>query len=181
MMAFRESLAAPVTAADPPSAEPPSAPSHLDAEGRARMVDVGDKAVTRREAVAEAWVRFPAAVFARVLAGDLPKGGLVETARLAGVQAAKRTAELVPLCHLLPLDAVDVEVAPDPDGAPRLRVRCTARATARTGVEMEALVGASLAALTLYDMTKALDHGIVVEGVRLVRKSGGKSGTWRAQ
>ncbi|HEX9793744.1 MAG TPA: cyclic pyranopterin monophosphate synthase MoaC [Planctomycetota bacterium] len=159
----------------------PSELSHIDAAGRARMVDVGDKAVTDRQAEAEAWVVFPAAAFAKVCAGELPKGGLAEVARLAGVQAAKRTAEWIPLCHVLPLDAVEVSVEPAPDGRAALQVRCRARAMARTGVEMEAMVGAAAAALTVYDMTKALDKGIRIEGLRLLRKSGGRSGRWEAQ
>ena len=156
-------------------------PSHLDPEGAPHMVDVGDKAVTDRQAEAEAWVVFPAAAFAKVCAGELPKGGLAEVARLAGVQAAKRTAEWIPLCHVLPLDAVEVSVEPAPDGRAALQVRCRARAMARTGVEMEAMVGAAAAALTVYDMTKALDKGIRIEGLRLLRKSGGRSGRWEAQ
>ena len=145
------------------------------------MVDVGSKPVTAREAVAEATVRFPAEAFARILEGDLPKGGLIETARLAGIQAAKRTAEWIPLCHLLPLDGVEVEVSRLDEAETALRVRCTARAQARTGVEMEAMVGASAAALVLYDMAKALSKAIRIEEVRLLRKSGGKSGEWQAQ
>ncbi len=152
--------------------------SHLDPQGRARMVDVGGKAVTRREAEAEAWVVFPAAAFARLLDGDLPKGGVVEPARLAGIQAAKRTSELIPLCHPLALDSVEIEIEAR-EAELALRVRCVARAEARTGVEMEAMVGAAGAALTVYDMTKALDKGIRIEGLRLRRKSGGKSGPWR--
>ncbi len=155
--------------------------THLDPAGRARMVDVGDKEPTLREAMAEARVVFPEAVFPRVLAGELPKGGLVEPARIAGIQAAKRTAEWIPLCHPLPLDRVDVEVTPEPAGRPELVIRCTARATARTGVEMEVLTGAAAAALTVYDMAKALSKGIRIEGLRLLRKSGGRSGPWQAQ
>lgn len=158
--------------------EQPPALSHLDARGRARMVDVGAKPVTAREAEAEALVVFPAAAFDRLLAGALPKGGLIEPARLAGIQAAKRTADLIPLCHPLALDAVEVEIDAVPERR-ALRVRCVARAQARTGVEMEAMTGAAGAALAIYDMSKALDHGIHVEGLRLLRKSGGKSGPWR--
>ena len=150
--------------------------SHIDEHGRAAMVDVGAKAVTRREAVAEARVRFPAEVYDRLAAAGFAgaKGSLVETARLAGVMAAKRTSELIPLCHPLPLSYVGVEVAPEP-ARHALAVTCTARCTGRTGVEMEALTGASVAALTLYDMAKALSHAIVVEGVRLRSKRGGTS------
>jgi len=152
--------------------------SHLDDQGRARMVDVGRKPVTLREAEAEARVVFPAGAYARLLDGDLPKGGVVEPARLAGIQAAKRTAELIPLCHPLALDRVEVEITAQ-EAERALVVRCTAQAEGRTGVEMEAMTGAAGAALTVYDMTKALDKGIRIEGLRLLRKSGGKSGPWR--
>ncbi len=145
------------------------------------MVDVGGKEAGRREAEAEALVRFPPAAFRALMEGRGPKGAVIEVARLAGIQAAKRTADLIPLCHPLALDAVDVRIAADASGAPVLRVRCTASVHARTGVEMEAMVGAAVAALTVYDMTKALDKGISLEAVRLVRKSGGKSGPWAAQ
>jgi len=144
------------------------------------MVDVGEKPETRRRAEAEARVCFPPEVFARVLSGDLPKGGVIEPARLAGVQAAKRTADWIPLCHPLPLDCVEVEIEPGSPEDGFLRVRCQARATSRTGVEMEALVGACAAALTVYDMTKALARGIHIEGIRLLSKSGGRSGDWTA-
>ncbi|TAH38497.1 MAG: cyclic pyranopterin monophosphate synthase MoaC [Planctomycetota bacterium] len=155
--------------------------THLDADQRARMVDVGSKAATVREAEAEALVLYPDDAYARILSGSLPKGGIVEPARLAGIMAAKRASEWIPLCHPLPLDAVEVAVDPLSDGRPGLRVRCCARATARTGVEMEAMVGAAAAALTLYDMTKSLARGARIEGLRLLRKSGGKSGAWQAQ
>lgn len=155
--------------------------SHLGADGAARMVDVGEKAPGRREATAEAWLELPPAAFRAVLDGATPKGGIVEVARIAGIQAAKRTAELIPLCHPLALDAVEVEVsAPDPL-RPRLRVVCRAAVHARTGVEMEAMTGAAVAALTLYDMVKALDKGARIEGLRLLAKTGGKSGPWAAQ
>lgn len=155
--------------------------SHLDEAGRPRMVDVGGKTAGRREAEAEALVVFPEEVFARVLAGDLPKGGLRDAVRLAGIQAAKRTSEWIPLCHPLALDHVEVDLEALEEGRPGLRIRCRAVATARTGVEMEALVGAAAAALTVYDMTKALSKAIRIEQVRLLRKTGGKSGTWQAQ
>lgn len=145
------------------------------------MVDVGDKSLTRREAEAEALVRYPQQAFEAVLAGKVPKGGVVEPARLAGLMAAKRTSELIPMCHQIALDGVSVDITPQEGGEPVLQVRCRAWTSARTGVEMEAMVGASVAALTLYDMTKALDKGIFVENVRLLRKSGGKSGAWQAQ
>lgn len=155
--------------------------SHLDAEGRSSMVDVGDKKLTRREAEAEARVVFPSEVFTQILAGAFPKGGLVEPARIAGIQATKRTSELIPLCHPLGLDAAEIVVEAAPGGTPELVVRCICRTSSRTGVEMEAMTGAAVAALTLYDMTKALHKGIHIEGLRLLRKSGGKSGEWTAQ
>jgi cyclic pyranopterin phosphate synthase len=158
-----------------------SRPSHLDDEGRARMVDIGGKAETRRDAEAEAWVVFPATAWASLVDGATPKGGIVEPARIAGVMAAKRTAELIPLCHPLGLDDVQVDVNAAEDGSPRLLVRCRAATSARTGVEMEAMTGAAVAALTVYDMTKALDKGIRIEGLRLLAKSGGKSGRWQAE
>jgi cyclic pyranopterin phosphate synthase len=140
------------------------------------MVDVGAKPVTARSAVARAIVRFPAGVLADVLAHGGPKGPIVEVARLAGIAAAKKTAELIPLCHGLPLDQVDVRISPL--GARELEITCSASCTARTGVEMEALTGAAVAALTVIDMTKALDHGIAIGSVELLEKRGGRSGTW---
>jgi cyclic pyranopterin phosphate synthase len=140
------------------------------------MVDVGAKEVTAREAVARARIRFPAGVLGAVLAGEGPKGPVTEMARAAGVLAAKRTGEWIPLCHTLPLDGVDL--AFEQVGEDLLEVRCRAACRGRTGVEMEALVGASAAALTVYDMTKAMDHGIVIEAVELLEKRGGRSGTW---
>jgi cyclic pyranopterin phosphate synthase len=142
-----------------------------------RMVDVGGKDRTAREALARARIRFPQGVLAVVLSGGGPKGPVTEVARTAGILAAKRTAEWIPMCHVLPLDAVDVVFEPVEEDV--LEVRCRAACTGRTGVEMEALVGASAAALTVYDMVKALDHGIVIEAVELLEKRGGRSGTWR--
>ncbi|MBK9384496.1 MAG: cyclic pyranopterin monophosphate synthase MoaC [Planctomycetes bacterium] len=153
-------------------------PTHLDAEGEAAMVDVSGKRATSRSATAEAFLRFPAGVRARAFAGEAGKGSILGVARVAGIQAAKRCADLIPLCHTLPLDRVAVEF--ELRGEDELRVLCTARTEARTGVEMEALTGAALAALTVYDMTKALDKGIRIDGLRLLAKSGGKSGEWRA-
>ena len=141
------------------------------------MVDTSSKSATARSAVARALVRFPAGVLGRLLAEGGPKGPIGEVARLAGIAAAKRTDELIPLCHGLALDVV--EVALEQAGPDLLEVRCTARTVARTGVEMEAMVGASLAALAVYDMSKALDKGIVVERVELLEKRGGKSGAWK--
>jgi cyclic pyranopterin phosphate synthase len=154
-------------------------PTHLDDDGAPRMVDVGDKAVTARRAVAGAVVRFRPEVLRTLVEAGGPKGDAFVTARLAGIAAAKRTAELIPLCHPLPLDRVDVELVADVD-AGTVDVRAEARVTARTGVEMEALVAASVAALTLVDMAKALQRDIVIGEVRLLGKSGGRSGTWPA-
>jgi cyclic pyranopterin monophosphate synthase len=155
--------------------------SHLDDQGRSRMVDVGGKQPTFRVAIAEAHVTYPPAAYAKVLAGDLPKGGIVEPARIAGIMAAKRTAELIPMCHPLSLEQVEVEVTASDLESCRLTVICTCSLVGRTGVEMEAMSGAAVAALTLYDMSKALDKGIQIESVRLIEKSGGKSGRWTAQ
>jgi len=154
-------------------------PSHLDDEGAPRMVDVGGKPVTARRAVAAARVRMRPDVLAALLDAGGPKGDAFTTARLAGIGAAKRTSELIPLCHPLPLDRVDVELEPErSDGTVRITVE--ARATARTGVEMEALTAATVAALTLYDMAKALQRDVVIERVELLEKSGGRSGSWPA-
>ncbi len=152
-------------------------PTHLDPDGAPRMVDVGDKAVTSRRAVAEAVVRFRPEVLATLMDAGGPKGDAFVTSRLAGIGAAKRTSELIPLCHPLPLDRVDVELTPDRE-AGTVVIRAEARVTARTGVEMEALTAATVAALTLYDMAKALQRDIVVENVRLLEKSGGRSGDY---
>ena len=152
--------------------------SHLDERGRARMVDVGDKPETLREAVAEAGVRMAPATLSLIRAGAVPKGDVLATARLAGIMAAKRTHELIPLCHQLNLTAVQVDIEPD-EALPGLRVIARARLRGRTGVEMEALVAASVAALTVYDMCKAADRGMEVVAVRLLEKSGGRSGVWR--
>lgn len=151
--------------------------SHLDAKGRARMVDVSEKPVTRRACVARGEVRMAPETLARISAGSLPKGDVLATARLAAIQAAKRTDEWIPLCHTLPLDAVEVDLLPDPAGS-RVRIEARVCVHARTGAEMEALVAVAAAGLTIYDMCKAIDRGIILENVRLVRKSGGKSGDW---
>jgi cyclic pyranopterin phosphate synthase len=152
-------------------------PTHLDEDGAPRMVDVGDKPVTARRAVAGAVVRFDPAVLATLIDAGGPKGDAFVTARLAGIGAAKRTADLIPLCHPLPLDRVDVELVADRDTG-TVQIRAEARATARTGVEMEALTAASVAALTLYDMAKALQRDIVIERIELLEKSGGRSGDY---
>jgi cyclic pyranopterin phosphate synthase len=152
-------------------------PTHLGDDGAPRMVDVGDKPVTARRAVASAVVRMRPDVLAQLLDAGGPKGDALVTARLAGIGAAKRTSELIPLCHPLPLDKVGVELEPDrSDGT--VRITAEVRVTARTGVEMEALTAASVAALTLVDMAKALQRDIVIEGIQLLSKSGGRSGDY---
>ncbi len=152
--------------------------THLDADGTARMVDVGGKAVTRRRAVARATVRMSTATAAVVAAGDAPKGDVLGVARIAGIQAAKRTGELIPLCHPLGLDHVDLDAVVDED-AGTVTITAEAGLEARTGVEMEAMTAAAVAALTVYDMVKGLDKGVAIEQVVLLEKSGGRSGTWR--
>jgi cyclic pyranopterin phosphate synthase len=152
--------------------------THIDEHGNARMVDVGAKPQTARRAVARALVRMAPATAARVAAGDAPKGDVLGTARIAGIQAAKRTGELIPLCHPLPLDHVDVKAEVDA-AAGTVTLTAEARVTARTGVEMEALTAASVAALTVYDMVKGLEKGIEIASVVLLEKSGGRSGEWR--
>ena len=152
--------------------------THLDSQGAARMVDVGGKPETARSATATGRIRMAPEALAAVRDGSGPKGDVLAAARIAGIMAAKKTGELIPLCHPLSLDAVQVEFAFEDDA-----VRATARAslTGRTGVEMEAMTATSVALLTIYDMAKALDKGMVIEGVRLLEKTGGKSGTWRAE
>jgi len=151
--------------------------THLDAEGTARMVDVGAKVPTERWARARAVVRMSPDTAARVVAGDLPKGDVVAVARIAAIQAAKRTAELIPLCHQLALSHADCDVCVDPvEGTVTLTTQ--ARTVAGTGVEMEALTAASVGALTVYDMVKGVEKGVVVERVALLDKTGGKSGDW---
>src|SRR5687767_12386795 len=149
-----------------PTPDPPPSLSHVVATpqgSQSRMVDVSGKAVTQREAVARALVRFPGGVLERVLAGSGPKGPVLEVARTAGILAAKRTGEWIPLCHPLALDGVDIDFERAGDDA--LEIRCRAACTGRTGVEMEAMVGVAAAALTVYDMTKGLDHGIAIEAI----------------
>jgi cyclic pyranopterin phosphate synthase len=149
--------------------------SHLDESGRARMVDVTAKNDTLREAVARGAVRMKAETLALIQSGGVPKGDVLAVAQVAGVMAAKRTHELIPMCHPLLLSAVDVRLEPD-EKESAVRITATVRTTGKTGVEMEALTAVSVAALTIYDMCKAVDRGMRIEGVRLVRKSGGKSG-----
>ena len=152
--------------------------SHVAGDGSVTMVDVGAKAVTRRTARACALVRLPPRAAEALRTATLPKGDAFVAAQIAGIFAAKRTGELIPLCHPLPLDAVDVSFSWDDEAVLRIETRSTTSAT--TGVEMEALVAASVAALTIYDMCKSVDKGIVVEQVRLLEKTGGKSGDWHA-
>lgn len=153
--------------------------SHVDAEGRARMVDIGDKQETRREAVAIAAVRFSDPGTVRVLREASPKGDVLATARLAGIMATKRTAELIPLCHPLLLTHADVAMSVD-ESLPGVRIEASVRCRGQTGVEMEALTAVSVAGLTLYDMLKSIERGAVLTDVRLVEKTGGKSGSYRA-
>jgi cyclic pyranopterin phosphate synthase len=153
--------------------------THVDAEGRARMVDVSAKAETAREARAEGRIVMAAETLALALSGGGRKGDVRAVAEIAGVMAAKKTAELIPLCHPLPLDAAVVSVESSADGS-GLTVSAVTRTTGRTGVEMEALTAVSVALLTLYDMLKAADRGMTIEGVRLLAKSGGASGDWTA-
>jgi cyclic pyranopterin monophosphate synthase len=152
--------------------------THLDAAGAARMVDVSAKPETERVAIARARVRMTPATAAAVAAGDAPKGDVVTVSRLAAIQAAKRTDELIPLAHSLPLSAVDADVEVDA-AAGILTITCTATVVGRTGVEMEAMVGASVGALTVYDMVKGMERGVAVEEVVLLEKRGGRSGLWR--
>ncbi|MGN6468794.1 MAG: cyclic pyranopterin monophosphate synthase MoaC [Rhizobiaceae bacterium] len=154
--------------------------THLGATGEANMVDVGAKAETERTAVAEGTVTMRPETLRMILAGDARKGDVLGTARIAGIMAAKRTHELIPLCHPLLLTKVSVDIAPD-EGLPGLRVTAVTRVTGKTGVEMEALTAASVACLTIYDMAKAVDRGMVLGGIRVIEKSGGKSGDYRAE
>jgi len=153
--------------------------THLDDKGRARMVDVSDKAVTARRACAGGRLSMQPETLDRILAGDLPKGDVLAVARTAGIMAAKQTSMLIPLCHPLPLDAVTVQFEREDGGV--LRIEATVTVTARTGAEMEALVAVSVAGLTVYDMCKAVDRGMQLTDVMLFEKSGGRSGTWRRE
>ena len=157
----------------------PGGLSHLDASGAARMVDVSEKADTAREAVAEGFVVMLPATLALIQQGGLPKGDVIAVARVAGIMAAKRTSDLIPMCHPLPVTGVTVDL--DAEGGDRLRIVARVKTTGKTGVEMEALTAVSVAALTVYDMCKAVDRGMRVEGVRLLEKRGGKSGLWRSE
>lgn len=154
--------------------------THLDEKGHARMVDVGAKDETEREAIAAGRVCMRPATLALLAAGNLPKGDVLGTARVAGIMAAKRTAELIPLCHPLRLTHVAVDFAFD-EANSAVEIRTTVRCHGQTGVEMEALTAASVAALTIYDMAKAVERGMVIDGIRLLEKRGGKSGIWQAE
>lgn len=151
--------------------------THLDDSGRARMVDVGDKPVTTREATARGRIRMAQATFARALSGDTPKGEIRAVAEIAGVMAGKRTSDLIPLCHPLPLSSLKVAVAPDEAGAAFVVTAC-AKINGQTGVEMEALTAVSITCLTIYDMLKAIDRSMVIEDIALISKSGGASGDY---
>jgi cyclic pyranopterin phosphate synthase len=153
--------------------------THLDEHGAARMVDVSPKSATVREASAEAVITLSQEAFAAALSPDAPKGDVLAAARIAGIMAAKKTSELIPLCHPIPLSHASIAFEPHAKRS-ALRIVATTRTSAATGVEMEALVAASVAALTIYDMVKAVDRGAVIERVRLLTKSGGKSGTYAA-
>ncbi|MGB7655182.1 MAG: cyclic pyranopterin monophosphate synthase MoaC [Novosphingobium sp.] len=151
--------------------------THLDAQGKARMVDVGGKAETQRVAIASGRIRVNQAALAAIRDGSVPKGDVLAAARIAGIMAAKKTADLIPLCHPLALTSVTVDFAIEDDA---VLVTASAALTGRTGVEMEALTATSIALLTIYDMAKAIDKGMVISDLRLIEKRGGKSGHWRA-
>ena len=154
--------------------------SHFNAAGETHMVDVGDKDVTRRLAVAEGWIHMQPATLERIVAGSHAKGDVLGVARIAGIMGAKRTADLIPLCHPLALTRVAVDLEPQPE---RNAVRCqaTVETLGRTGVEMEALTAVHIALLTVYDMCKAIDRGMTMTDIRLLEKTGGKSGAWRRE
>jgi len=162
---------------DSPASKPPTSDAPY-AEGQAQMVDVSAKAPTIRYAVAAGRVRMLAATFATIQAGNAPKGDVLGTARLAGIMAAKQTATLIPLCHPLPLQKVEVKITPDPN-LPGYQIQAEVKTKAETGVEMEALTAVSVAALTLYDMAKALEKSIQIEAIYLLQKTGGKSGDYQ--
>ncbi|MGK7911909.1 MAG: cyclic pyranopterin monophosphate synthase MoaC [Synechococcus sp.] len=159
---------------------PPQTLTHITPDGQIAMVDVSDKAITTRQATAGGQVRMQSETLDAILAGNAPKGSAIETARLAGIMAAKQTANLIPLCHPLPLGKIAVEITPDPQ-LPGLSIEATVKTSAPTGVEMEALTAVSVAALTLYDMAKALEKSMQIENIRLLKKSGGKSGDYDVQ
>jgi len=152
--------------------------SHLTSTGEVHMVDVGDRAITQRQSIAEGTLLMQVKTLERVVRGDAPKGDVLAVARIAAIQAAKRTWELVPLCHPLPLSGMEVTIEPD-QKLPGLRLRARCRTTGQTGVEMEAMTAVSVGLLTLYDMLKAIDPGMTITGVRLLSKSGGRHGDWQ--
>ena len=152
--------------------------THLNSAGEAHMVDVSSKDVTERVAEAEAWVQMDPQTLQTILDGRLPKGDLFATARIAGIQAAKKCADLIPLCHPMALTKVSVDITPS--GEDRLHIVALCKVSGKTGVEMEALTAASVSALTIYDMCKGIDRGMVIQQTRLLKKTGGKSGSWQA-
>ncbi len=154
--------------------------THFDAQGQAHMVDVGDKPATRRRAVAEGCIEMQAATLEQILEGGHRKGDVLGVARIAGIMASKRTADLIPLCHPIPITRVTVDFEPEPE-AGRIHCRAMVETTAPTGVEMEALTAVQIALLTIYDMCKSMDRGMTLQHVRLVEKSGGRSGHWRRE
>ncbi|MCY4143814.1 MAG: cyclic pyranopterin monophosphate synthase MoaC [Gammaproteobacteria bacterium] len=153
--------------------------THLTKSGDARMVDIAEKQVTKRVAIAEAIVTMQASTMDLIFEGSMAKGDVLAVARIAGIQAAKKTSELIPLCHPLPLSSIEVSFERDSPSA--LKVHATCKVTGRTGVEMEALTAVAVAGLTIYDMCKGVEKGIQIEGVRLISKTGGKSGSWQAE
>lgn len=157
-----------------------SALTHFNSAGEAHMIDVGDKAVTQRTAMTEGYIEMQPETLALIMAGNHKKGDVLGIARIAGIMASKRTAELIPLCHPLPLTHVDIQLEAQSDPA---RVHClvTVKTNGQTGVEMEALTATQITLLTIYDMCKAVDRGMVIQGVRLLEKSGGKSGDWKRE
>ena len=152
--------------------------THLDDAGRAHIVDVSEKPVTVREATASACVRMQAATLEAIVGGEMPKGDVLAVARISGIQAAKKCSDLIPLCHPVPLSSVKIDLMPD-ENLPGVQIEATCKVTGQTGVEMEALTAASIAALTLYDMCKAMDRGMTIENTKLTHKSGGVSGEWQ--
>ena len=154
--------------------------THLDDAGRAHIVDVSEKAVTAREATASACLRMQAATLEAIMGGEMLKGDVLAVARISGIQAAKKCSELIPLCHPLPLSSVKIDLVVDED-LPGVQIEATCKVTGQTGVEMEALTAASIAALTLYDMCKAMDRGMSIEHTQLVHKAGGASGEWQRE
>jgi cyclic pyranopterin monophosphate synthase len=151
--------------------------SHVDAQGRARMVDIAEKPVTHREAIAKGIVHLTPKVLHLIVSGQMPKGDVLAVARVAGIMAAKKTPELIPLCHSLPITSINIEFTPN-ENQSTITIAATVKVEGKTGVEMEALTAVSVAALTIYDMCKAVDKGIVISDVCLIKKTGGKSGTY---